>query len=271
MNTKFKILSIILSLAVITFFSSCGEDINKPEINDLEVGLDNSLVAYIGADLHVEAEIVAEGRIDKITVDIHKEDGSGEEIEEVWDEFSGLKNTTFHKHIDIPEGTTAGEYHFHLYVTDQEGNQSSVEKDISIEDLVDDEAPELSVTSSPTNGQSFSDGQSITIAGHVEDNIALGGMIVALVYESDNISDEDVAGDNDKVVVMLHTHDFDDPDETDFSASINVGAAKDNNIEPANIEGNNAWKSGNYYILVKAVDAGGNWVYSEHYPIVVNL
>ena len=70
---------------------------------------------------------------------------------------------------------------------------------------------------------------------------------------------------------MLHTHDFDDPDETEFTASIAVGAANDNNMTPAPIQGDNAWRSGNYYILVKSKDAKGNWAYSSHYPIVINL
>jgi hypothetical protein len=50
-----------------------------------------------------------------------------------------------------------------------------------------------------------------------------------------------------------------------------VGAGYDNNMTPAPIEGDNAWQSGNYYILIKAVDAKGNWTYSIHYPIVINL
>ncbi len=97
-------------------------------------------------------------------------------------------------------------------------------------------------------------------------------MLVALVYETDNITDENVTGVQDsKVIVMLHTHDFDDPDETEFSTSIDVGAVNDNNMTPAVIQGDNAWKTGNYYILVKSTDAKENWAYSAHYPIVINL
>ena len=137
MNFKFKSIMFFLAIATIAGLSSCEKDdvtIAPPEITDLEVGLRNSLVGYIGRDLHMEAEVLAEGLIDKITVEIHKEDGSSDEIEAEFTDYAGYKNTTFHKHIDIPFGTEAGEYHFHLTVIDQEGNSTSVETDISIEE-----------------------------------------------------------------------------------------------------------------------------------------
>jgi hypothetical protein len=272
MNTKILLSAIALTTGL--FLTSCNKEneVAKPVISDLELGISNSHVAYIGADLHIEAEVVAEGKIDKITVEIHQEEGSSDEIEVEYNEFSGLKNTTFHKHIDIPATAVAGTYHCHITVTDMEGNSTTVEEEISIEELADDEAPVLTISSAPESGKTFASGETISISGSVTDNISLAGLVVALVYESDNIADADVTGAaNTKIIVMLHTHDFEDPDETDFSASIKVGAANDNNMTPTAIQGDNAWKSGNYYILVKSKDAMGNWALSSHYPIVFNL
>lgn len=274
MNTKIKFLTLGFSIALMAIVSSCNNDedtIPKPVISNLEVGLSNSHVAYAGADLHLEAEIVAEGKIDKITVEIHQEEGSKDEIVVEYDEFEGLKNTTFHKHVDIPATTPLGSYHCHITVSDMEGNSTTVEEEITIQELNDTEAPALTISSAPTDGQSFANGGTISISGHAEDNIILGGMLIALVYESDNIADAGVTGDNKKVIVMLHTHDFgDDPDEYDFNASIKVGAANDNNMTPAPIQGDNAWKKGNYYILARVKDAKGNWTFSKHYKIVIN-
>jgi hypothetical protein len=274
MNTR--VFLIVIAFMAGLFFTSCEKDdetVPKPVIDLLELGLANSKIAYIGADLHIEAEIVAEGKIDKVTVEIHQEEGSSDEIEVEYDEFAGLKNTTFHKHVDIPATTVAGTYHCHITVTDMEGNSTTVEEEITIEELVDTEAPVITITSAPDNGKTFANGETISISGGVTDNISLAGLVVALVYETDNIADADVSGAaNTKVIVMLHTHDFgDDPDETDFTASINVGAANDNNMTPAPIQGDNAWKSGNYYILIKSKDAKDNWAISAHYPIVINL
>ncbi|MGQ1891377.1 DUF4625 domain-containing protein [Thermophagus sp. OGC60D27] len=136
MKTKLKtIIAIGLLASSQAFFWSCDDDdasVSKPVISDLEIGLDDSHKAYVGSDLHVEAEIIAEGLIDKITIEIHQEEGGDDEIELEYDEYEGLRNATFHKHVDIPSETVPGEYHFHLTVTDQEGNQTSVEEDITI-------------------------------------------------------------------------------------------------------------------------------------------
>nr|WP_321452006.1 DUF4625 domain-containing protein [uncultured Carboxylicivirga sp.] len=276
MTQKLKLTASVLSLAFLTFFSSCEKDdegVAKPTISDLEIGIGNSLIGYIGSDLHIEAEVVAEGYLNTITVEIHAEDGSDNEVEAVYDySDQNLKNTEFHKHVDIPGNFPVGEYHLHLIVTDKEGNSTTVEEDITLEELVDEEAPVITITSAPASGQAFANGETISISGTITDNISLAGMVVALVYESDNIADTDVSGAADtKVIVMLHTHDFgDDPDETDFTASIAVGAEYDNNMTPAVITGDNAWKKGNYYLLVKSTDAKSNWAISDRYPITIN-
>ena len=274
MRTTIKTISLLLIVSGMILFNSCNkddEDIVKPVISDLELGIGNSHVGYQGADLHIEAEIEAVNNIDVISVEIHQEEGSSDEIEATYDEYAGLKNTTFHKHVDIPAETPTGTYHVHITVTDQEGYQTMVEEEIEIEELTDEEAPEINISSAPENGASYSDGETITISGTVTDNISLAGLLVTLVYEPDNIADADVSGANTSVIVMLHTHDFEDPDEYEFTASIAVGAVNDNNMTPAPIEGDNAWRSGNYYILVKSKDAKVNWAYSNHYPIVINL
>ena len=113
--------------------------------------------------------------------------------------------------------------------------------------------------------------QEAVITGTLTDNVALAGMIVALVRTDDTISDADVKGSNTSVIVMMHTHDFDHPDEFDFTASIAVGAAMDNNMTPAAIQGDNAWESGSYYILIKTSDANGNGTVSAQYPVTINI
>lgn len=273
MFKQFKTLTLLLTIAMMALLASCEKDADtaKPVTNDMEIGLNDSHTAYIGSDLHIEAEIVAEGRIDMVLVEILMEEGEDNEIEASYTEFSGLKNTTFHKHVDIPEETLPGTYHFHFTVTDQEGNQTTVEDEITIEELADEEAPVIDMASAPENGQNFTSGETISVSGTVTDNNFLAGMLVALVRTEDNIADEEVTGDNTAVIVMLHTHSFDSETQHSFTASIEVGAGYDNNMTPAPIEGDNAWQSGNYYILIKAVDAKGNWTYSIHYPIVINL
>jgi hypothetical protein len=139
-----NIISAILIVAGIISFSACNKDDDpaKPVITLTELGYDNSKISYAGDELHIEADIVAEGKIDKVTVEIHSDSGhEGKntvnalfewEVDTVYTEFYGLKNTEFHKHLDIPAEADTGHYHFHFIVTDLEGQQTTVEEEIEI-------------------------------------------------------------------------------------------------------------------------------------------
>lgn len=141
MNTRILLISIAFVTAVI--FSSCKkeDEIAKPVITIHELGHgdthENDHGATIGGDLHMDIDIIAEGKINTVQVRIHpegehKEAGEYEEweIDTVYTKFYGLKNTTFHEHIEIDSLAEAGDYHFDFIVTDLEGNQSSVEADL---------------------------------------------------------------------------------------------------------------------------------------------
>src|SRR5690606_3440293 len=110
----------ILMIAALFVFSiiSCKKDKvepNAPTISNIEFGHNNNKTAYIGADLHVEAEIKAPGKIDNIKVELHPESGSGWEYNNVFkDGFDGLLNATFHEHLPISADATPGEYHLHF-------------------------------------------------------------------------------------------------------------------------------------------------------------
>jgi hypothetical protein len=191
------------------------------------------------------------------------------EFDSTYTEFSGIINPTFHKHIDIPVDADTGHYHFHFIVTDLDGQQTTVEEELEIQHPDDAVAPEITISNGPTNNQEYSNGETISISGSVSDDKALGGMYIGLVRTDQNLTDSEVDASN--TITLLHTHEFDSHTAHNFSASIDVGVAKDNNITPKDITGDIAWQSANYYIVVKCKDAfGGNWTFSSHYPIVIN-
>ncbi len=148
MNVKLKLIALSL-VSFVFFFSGCTEeDLNPPVITDFEIGIDNSMVAYPGSDLHFDAQIVAEAKIDRIEIGIHPEGehheglktgssmdevAEGWEFEYTWTEFSGLKNTEFHEHIDVPEDAETGHYHVHLKVIDMEGNLTGAEGEFELQ------------------------------------------------------------------------------------------------------------------------------------------
>lgn len=128
------------------FLASCekDEDVAKPVVSSIEYGSGhdnpNSKTAYQGGDMHIEAEIEAMGKIDYIKVEIHSEgeeghehEGDGWEYDSTYTEgFKGLKNATFHKHVEIGSLATPGTYHLHFIVVDMEGNQVTYEGELEI-------------------------------------------------------------------------------------------------------------------------------------------
>ncbi|MDO6760223.1 DUF4625 domain-containing protein [Tamlana sp. 2_MG-2023] len=161
MKTQIKFLAIILTLGI--FFQSCSSDddgggsIDAPVITDFEYGEGDSHstepVAYKGSDLHLEAEIYAEGVISSITVEIHAHDLELAEGEVDWDfeqVYDGAEyqviNAEFHEHIDIPSNIPAGVYHVEFIVTDELGNITEEEGHLDILDPITISAFEMDAT-----------------------------------------------------------------------------------------------------------------------------
>ena len=121
----------VIVLAAVLGLVSCKKDSVAPVITFTEVGRENAHVAMRGDDMHLEADIVAEGLIQSIQVELHK--GSFEiEKEYTSGKYIGVKNTEFHEHIDIPSDAPLGEYHLHFTVTDNNGLQTMAEAHVEI-------------------------------------------------------------------------------------------------------------------------------------------
>ena len=135
---KFRIISIILIFTA--FFTGCKKDNyvqERPSITSFIVGHDNDKIGHPGADLHIEATIVAPAKIKEVQLEIHPEQSQTWSLNQTYtDGFSGVKNADFHKHIDIPVSAELGEYHVHLTVIDESGNSTTVE---STMELIDEE------------------------------------------------------------------------------------------------------------------------------------
>jgi hypothetical protein len=129
----------LLGLSMLAL-SSCKTDdpTPKPVISNLEVGTaigeePNEMVepwVVAGTKLHIEGEILADGKIKRIDIEFHKEDGSGSILELFYTtgKYIGVKNTTFHEHIDIPANfIPSTDYDLHFTVTDEAG-QTTMEE-----------------------------------------------------------------------------------------------------------------------------------------------
>lgn len=135
-NSIFTITLLWSACALI--FSSCKddktEDAAKPAIELNEVGMENSKTVTAGSDLHLEGKITAENLIKRIDIDIHQEGSGSFKITKSFTEgkYIGVKNTTFHEHIDIPADAPAGKYHLHFSVTDQSGQTEMKESELTV-------------------------------------------------------------------------------------------------------------------------------------------
>lgn len=141
----------LLSFATLLSFTAChdedeAEKAKAPVIQLTEVGHDNEKHAHPGDDLHLEGDIIAEGLIKSILVEIHQEDGDYEmefkyDDAKQYSKYIGVRNCEFHEHIDIPEDAPLGEYHLHVIVTDQQGQTGSAKSELTMvaEDDDDDD------------------------------------------------------------------------------------------------------------------------------------
>ncbi len=147
MKTAIKTMALIFIASSTLFFTSCDDDddvVAPPVIESIEFGSGhenpNSHTVQQGGNMHVEAKIKAEGKVDYIHVEIHPEgDHEHEGDHEEWaydstytEGFRGVIDPTFHKHIEIGKQAEPGHYHFHFIVTDMAGNQVSYEEELEI-------------------------------------------------------------------------------------------------------------------------------------------
>lgn len=136
-----KILSLAVALMLCTFstiLSSCSNhddsSISAPVAALAEVGEKNSKEAVAGHDLHLEGNLLAEALIARIDVTIASADGDRIVVNKSWTEgkYIGVKNCTFHEHLDIPASTPAGAYKLTFVVTDKLWQSTTFTSDLKI-------------------------------------------------------------------------------------------------------------------------------------------
>lgn len=194
MNKKIVFRAIMLLNICLVLFTGCDNDDDKnpvkPVVNITELGSGhdspNDKTAYIGKDIHIETEIVAEGLIKQIEVEVHQKNGSYEFGKVYTDEkYVGKKNTTLHEHLDIPSDAVAADYHLFLTVTDQLGQTTTAESDLTLK------AVPVSIT---IDGLSFG-------SGHDFPENKIGYIGTAPVIEAASIK---VENGIEKIYVMMH-------------------------------------------------------------------
>lgn len=143
---KYFVLGAAMLISMFTIvLSSCNDDeVSQPTIQLTEVGYENNMKGTAGEDFHLEADIVAEGLIQSITVDVlSNQDGKSLVSEKYTSgKYIGVKNAEFHEHLDIPATASAGSYKVIMTVADGKGQIAKAEVEITIE-VPDPTAPKI--------------------------------------------------------------------------------------------------------------------------------
>ncbi len=148
-----KILFFAASMLLCVFslvLSSCSDDndpkqnVAKPVAALAEVGEENSKEATAGKDLHLEGDLEAQGLIARIDVTITTADDKTTIVQKSYTDgkYIGVRNTTFHEHLDIPENAVPGAYKVTFVVTDKIGQSTTFTSDLTVKAL-DKNAPKI--------------------------------------------------------------------------------------------------------------------------------
>ena len=139
MKRKLFLGAMLLLSANALFFSSCEKEDTPSaptvKIKELGSGHDNpnDNIAYAGSHAHIEAMITADGLIESITVEVHQENGNYKFNKVYTDaKYVGVKNVTFHEHLEIPAEAPEGEHHLHMVVRDRRGQTGMAEAELII-------------------------------------------------------------------------------------------------------------------------------------------
>lgn len=222
----------LILLFISILFVSCNRNNDdnipaEPTIFNVEIGSNNSKIGYAGLDLHIEADILAEAKIQSVIVQITPKTSSvGWIFYQEYPEFSGVKDkVNLHKHLDIPERARQGEYEFIIVVKDMAGNKVQYQDTFVIEN--NPNLPKLSNPKASFNGDTFN------ISAEITSTIGLSKITVDLAGKTHTFDSEDIVGKK----------------QLSFNQQIDASYVK----------------AGHYHPLLTAYDTAGNKVsYSFH-------
>lgn len=264
--------------------------LEEPVIENVEIGTSNNEVGVIGRDFHFEMDVVAGDRIVDVRIGIQQradETYSHEwSHETVWDEYQGVKNANVHKHLTIPEDAAEGEYDFVITINDENGTTLEEVRHITLilpENLPVD--PQIRIFNVYKNGkqgdvpfydyydnddfgnETFSKNDTLLSQVNIKNVKGDGKMYLLLINKASGHYPETVDDIDFSKAIVYDVYAHQGHEEgftfTNFPYSTElggyertgpefvIGAASDSNVpDPNPIDGEKAWKNGNYYFGV---------------------
>lgn len=298
-------------LLALVLFTACNNDddptpdLQKPTIDNIEIGSGNNEQGIIGRDFHLEMDVLAGNRIKNIQVLIKQRAGETYakdwSFEVTWEEFKGAKNTNVHKHFDISKDAPEGTYDFIIRVNDENG---SVKEEIRSIKLINPENlpinPEmyslmvekvdkgflyiLNVGYPDPNDKGYQKGEKLNAYTDISNVKGDGIMYTLLIKKNANHLPETVKDIDFSKAIVVDVREHKNMTKVDYFTNylplegqmdhspkeLVIGAAVDNNLPaPNTIQGDKAWINGEYYFGVVYTNTTYNM--SAHYYVDLNL
>lgn len=312
-SNNMKTAKILVAFLVSAFaFTACDNDNDspaepekaKPTIDKIELGLGNNEIGTIGEDFHFNAEVVAGDKIESVQIKIAQI--STETYAKVWSheinwpQYAGAKNTTIHKHFDIPADAPEGKYDFIIIIKDQNGTTLEVKKTLNI--YAAGNLPVNPVVTIFTlfknedffyrKGKYYTEGDSFKTGDKMMSQVTLSGvkgngiMYLLLINKTAKHLPESADQIDFSKVIVYDVFEHKDMAEvgsfsnTPFDESTNtfsrdmpelfVGAQKDNNV-PTPQDISKMWATGTYVFRVVYKNTTYNINFSQSIDVPVNL
>lgn len=169
-------------------------------------------VVHAGEELHLDAEITTTNKIDKINVNIAKKNNSETKIvNQDFTDYKGQLSADFHKHIDIPANTSAGNYEVIITVTDLKGITKTETADLKIEESIS-ELIKIELEEIGHNGHGHI-GEALSVKAHIDTKNPIAE--ITLEIHNEKNSNEKVSQSFSSYNGKTHAH---------FEGSINIPA-----------------------------------------------
>jgi len=258
MKTKTLLVALLLTGFV---WSSCkknplGSELPKPTATNIEVGTSNNKRGIIGADFHLNADILAGDKIALVKVLIAQKPtetyASAWKLELSWESYAGAKNTNVHRHFTIPADAPKGAYDFYLIVTDQNGTKLEIREDFSLVAASDlPFNPSFTFRNVPAEDQVYKKGDVLTSRFGVNDVKDEGTLSAVLIKSSAKHYPETVSQIDFTRAINVGTFVADTSPSWGMFTTITIGAEKDLSFpENQPITGAKAWESGKYNFVM---------------------
>ncbi|MDF9800838.1 hypothetical protein OKW21_006101 [Catalinimonas alkaloidigena] len=277
----------VVSLLLVT---ACSDDdepsATMPSIDEVEIGSGNNGIGVIGRDFHLNAEVVAGGTIDKVQININPIENETYthdwSFEIAWDEFKGLKNSTIHKHFDIPEDAPEGKFDFIITITDENGTKLEETYEVNLIDPANlpvdpylylwdffiKDGPYQYVNESLENPEdvTYAQGDTLKSSAQIKNVKGDGTMYLLFVKKSADHLPRIVDDIDFSKVIVYDVFQHENEEDVDYFSNVifdgqggfirpspefTIGASVDNNAPESNpIDGEKAWENGEYYFGV---------------------